>query len=67
MDFILNYSFTLYKYFKNDCTRKTQRIQINLDLSPELYETLNHLAQQMNGENAEVLLKAMPTLTTPMH
>jgi|GEM_PF-733488 len=40
---------------------KTQRIQINLDLSPELYETLNNLGQQINGENAEVLLKAMPT------
>jgi predicted transcriptional regulator len=41
---------------------KTQRIQINLDLSPELYETLNHLAQQMNEENAEVLLKAIALL-----
>ena len=41
---------------------KTQRIQINLDLSPELYETLNHLAQQMNGDNAEVLLKAIALL-----
>lgn len=38
---------------------KTQRIQINLDLSPELYETLNNLAQQINGDNAEVLLKAI--------
>ncbi|WP_341525639.1 DNA-binding protein [Nostoc sp. UHCC 0302] len=41
---------------------KTQRIQINLDLSPELYETLNHLAQQMNVDNAEVLLKAIALL-----
>ncbi|NDJ21921.1 DNA-binding protein [Nostoc sp. B(2019)] len=38
---------------------KTQRIQINLDLSPELHETLNKLAQQINGDNAEVLLKAI--------
>ncbi|MFN6482450.1 MULTISPECIES: hypothetical protein [unclassified Nostoc] len=38
---------------------KSQRIQINLDLSPELYETLNNLAQQMNGDNSEVLLKAI--------
>ncbi len=41
---------------------KTQRIQINLDLSPELYETLNNLAQQINGDNAEVLLKAIALL-----
>ncbi len=38
---------------------KNQRIQINLDLSPELYETLNNLAQKINGDNAEVLLKAI--------
>ncbi|MDF5734194.1 MAG: DNA-binding protein [Nostoc sp.] len=38
---------------------KNQRIQINLDLSPELYETLNNLAQHINGDNAEVLLKAL--------
>ncbi len=38
---------------------KTQRIQINLDLSLELYETLNNLAQKINGDNAEVLLKAI--------
>ncbi|MBN3873479.1 DNA-binding protein [Nostoc sp. JL33] len=41
---------------------KNQRIQINLDLSPELYETLNNLAQQINGDNAEVLLKAIALL-----
>ncbi|MEH2451093.1 DNA-binding protein [Nostoc sp.] len=41
---------------------KTQRIQINLDLSPELYKTLNNLAQQINGDNAEVLLKAIALL-----
>jgi hypothetical protein len=41
--------------------KKSQRTQINLDLSPELYETLNNLAQQINGDNSEVLLKAIPT------
>ncbi|MEH2234877.1 hypothetical protein [Nostoc sp.] len=35
-----------------------KRIQTNLDLSPELYETLNNLAQSINGDNAELLLKA---------
>ncbi|MEH2373253.1 DNA-binding protein [Nostoc sp.] len=39
-----------------------QRIQINLDLSPELYQTLNNLAQHLNGDNAEVLLKAIALL-----
>ncbi|MEA5502795.1 DNA-binding protein [Halotia wernerae UHCC 0503] len=38
---------------------KTQRIQINLDLSLEFYETLNNLAQKINGDNTEVLLKAI--------
>ncbi|MEH2303388.1 MAG: DNA-binding protein [Nostoc sp.] len=42
--------------------RKNQRIKINLDLSPELYETLNNLAQQINGDNAEVLIKAIALL-----
>lgn len=41
---------------------KNQRIQINLDLSPELSETINHLVQQINGDNAEVLLKAIALL-----
>ncbi|PHJ56213.1 DNA-binding protein [Nostoc linckia z18] len=41
---------------------KTQRIQINLDLSPELYETISNLAQNMNGDSAEVLLKAIALL-----
>ncbi|MEH1849776.1 MAG: DNA-binding protein [Nostoc sp.] len=41
---------------------KAQRIKINLDLSPEVYETLNNLAQQINGDNAEVLLKAIALL-----
>ncbi len=39
-----------------------QGIQINLDLSPELYETLNNLAQHINGDNAEALLKAIALL-----
>ncbi|KAB8315505.1 DNA-binding protein [Tolypothrix campylonemoides VB511288] len=38
---------------------KNQRVQINLDLSPELYETLNNVAQQLNGDMAEVLLKGI--------
>jgi predicted transcriptional regulator len=41
---------------------ETQRIQINLDLSPELYETLNKLAQQISGDHAEVVLKAIALL-----
>ncbi|WP_392535211.1 DNA-binding protein [Nostoc sp. C117] len=41
---------------------KKQRIQINLDLSPKLYETINNLAQQMNGDRVEVLLKAIALL-----
>ncbi|MBN3947244.1 MAG: DNA-binding protein [Nostoc sp. NMS7] len=39
-----------------------QRIQINLDLSPELYQTLNNLTQHLNGDNAEVLIKAIALL-----
>lgn len=38
---------------------KNRRIQINLDLSSEIYEILNDLAQKINGDNAEVLLKAI--------
>lgn len=38
---------------------KNQRIQISLDLSPELYETLNNLAQKIDGDNSLVLLKAI--------
>ncbi|AFY46885.1 hypothetical protein Nos7524_0990 [Nostoc sp. PCC 7524] len=41
---------------------KNQRIQINLDLSLELYETISNLAQQMDEDNAEVLLKAIALL-----
>lgn len=42
--------------------KESQRIKIQLDLSPELYETINNLAQQINGDNAEVLLKAIALL-----
>lgn len=38
---------------------KNKRVQITLDISLELYETLNRLAQKINGDNAEVLLKAI--------
>jgi hypothetical protein len=38
------------------------RVQINLDLSPELYETINNLVQQINGDNTEVFLKAIALL-----
>ncbi|KAF3886250.1 MULTISPECIES: hypothetical protein [Nostocales] len=38
---------------------KNQRVQISLDISFELYETLNQLAHKINGDNAEVLLKAI--------
>ncbi|MEH2024548.1 hypothetical protein [Nostoc sp.] len=41
---------------------KKQRIQINLDLLPELDETLNNLAQHINGDNADLLLKAIAPL-----
>ncbi|MHC5610420.1 MAG: DNA-binding protein [Nostoc sp.] len=39
-----------------------QRFQINLDLSPEVYLTLNNLTQHINGDNAEVLIKAIALL-----
>ncbi len=38
---------------------KNKRVQISLDISQELYETLSKLAQNINGDNAEVLLKAI--------
>ncbi|MDZ8187657.1 MAG: DNA-binding protein [Nostoc sp. ChiSLP02] len=41
---------------------KTQRIQIILDLSPEFYETISNLSEQIHGDNAEVLLKALVLL-----
>jgi len=42
--------------------RENKRIQINLDLSPELYETIINLAPEIDGDNAEVLLKALSLL-----
>ncbi|WP_445633402.1 CopG family transcriptional regulator [Nostoc sp. DSM 114161] len=42
--------------------KKNERIQINLDLSPEIYETITNLSQQINRDNAEVLLKALSLL-----
>lgn len=36
-----------------------ERVQINLELSSELFETINNLKQQINGETAEVLLKGI--------
>ncbi len=38
---------------------KGHRVQISLDVSPELYQTLNNVAQKLNGDPAEVLLKAI--------
>lgn len=35
------------------------RMQINLDISPELYQTLQNVAKQINGDTAEVLLKGV--------
>lgn len=39
-----------------------KRIQVNLELSPELYETISNLKQQINGDTAEVLLKGITLL-----
>ena len=36
-----------------------QRIKLNLDISPELYQTLNNLAQTMDEDSAIILLKAI--------
>ena len=41
---------------------QTQRIQLNLDLSLELYETINNMAQKINADHAEVLLLAITLL-----
>lgn len=41
---------------------KYKRIQVNLELSPELYETISNLKQQINGDTAEVLLKGITLL-----
>lgn len=42
--------------------KQTERMQINLELSAEMYETINKLKQQINGETAEVLLKGIMLL-----
>ncbi|BAY37323.1 hypothetical protein NIES2111_16600 [Nostoc sp. NIES-2111] len=39
-----------------------EKIQINLELSPELYAVINNLKQQTNGDTAEVLLKGITLL-----
>jgi hypothetical protein len=39
-----------------------QRVQLSLDVSPELYQTLNSLAQQLHGDTADVLVKAISLL-----
>lgn len=36
-----------------------QRVQISMNLSPELYETLKNVAQEFNGDTALVLLKGI--------
>lgn len=41
---------------------QSDRIHLNLDLSAQLYATINNLAQQMQADNAEVLLKAIALL-----
>ncbi|HLO50402.1 MAG TPA: DNA-binding protein [Kamptonema sp.] len=42
--------------------QKGQRIQISLDVSPEVYETLESLAQKMKGDTSEVFRKAIALL-----
>lgn len=39
-----------------------EKIQINLELSLELYAVINNLKQQTNGDTAEVLLKGITLL-----
>jgi hypothetical protein len=39
--------------------RKNQRVQMSLDLSPELYENLKNVVQQFGGDTAEVLLQGI--------
>ncbi|BCL37967.1 DNA-binding protein [Nostoc sp. MS1] len=41
---------------------QSERIQINLELSSELYAVINNLKQEMNGDTAEVLLKGITLL-----
>lgn len=43
-------------------SKQPPRVQINLDLSPEIYETIKNLETQMNGDTTEVLLKAIALL-----
>jgi predicted transcriptional regulator len=38
---------------------KGGRVKISLDVSPELYNTLNNIAQKMGGNSADVLLNAI--------
>ena len=38
---------------------KTERVKINLDVSPEVYATLNYLAEKIKGDTADVLLNAI--------
>ncbi|MBW4622284.1 MAG: hypothetical protein KME17_23390 [Cyanosarcina radialis HA8281-LM2] len=39
-----------------------QRVQLSLDVSAELYQTLNNLSQQLHGDTADVLIKAISLL-----
>lgn len=39
-----------------------KQVQINLDVSPEVYEAVKDLAQKVNGENAEVFFKTLALL-----
>ncbi len=39
-----------------------ERMQINLEVSPELYAAINNLKQYLNQDTAEVLLKGIVLL-----
>ncbi|WP_427159787.1 DNA-binding protein [Aliinostoc sp. HNIBRCY26] len=41
---------------------QNQRLQINLNLSQELYKTIDNLSQQIQGDHADVFLKALALL-----
>ncbi|AUT02385.1 DNA-binding protein [Nostoc sp. CENA543] len=43
-------------------TSQNQRLQINLNLSLELYKTIDNLSQQIHGDHADVFLKALALL-----
>jgi hypothetical protein len=45
---------------------QAERVQITLELSPELYETINKLKQQMDIDAAEVFLKGITLLEVAM-